>query len=550
MFKSGVLILTSPLSHLKPLIPLVIEECSAVVSETLYICLQPSSSISSQHLIQPAHATEELRDFVSGVYTNGTNVCQSLDIRVLLSHVLKDHGNFVSRPYILRKEVSVCMTDSLKLKDSWRVERPSLMRNLQASFSNISPECEFKFVGTRPESKESLVEPSESLNTYDNVVVGGTFDRLHSGHKLLLTECCLRCDKKLTIGITDGDRNKKKSLWELMQSFPVRAAAVEDFVSEVKGSIAVEPVKIFDPFGPTITDPDLDCLVVSEETRGGGQAVNDERRKLGMKEMVQVIVGLVDDSCRREGEEEKVSSSSGRRRLLGTLMSPLPNRPNLKKHPYIVAVTGGIASGKSNVCKEMEALGATVINCDLLGHKAYEPGTAAHQAIVDQFGEDILAEDGAIDRKRLGSIVFTDPQQLQRLNSIVWPAIRGLLQDRLNQGGLGSVVVLEAAVLLEAGWQDLAHEVWATFVPRGEAVERIKKRNQLSQEEAEKRIDSQMSNETRLAAANVCICPLWEYEETRAQVTKAWRLMQLRRGATHGSGTHGSGTHATPGHKL
>ena len=72
----------------------------------------------------------------------------------------------------------------------------------------------------------------------------------------------------------------EKSLWELMQAFPLRQAAVEDFVSEVKDTIRLEPVKIFDPFGPTITDPDLDCLVVSEETKGGGQAVNTERKKL------------------------------------------------------------------------------------------------------------------------------------------------------------------------------------------------------------------------------------------------------------------------------
>ena len=71
----------------------------------------------------------------------------------------------------------------------------------------------------------------------------------------------------------------EKSLWELMQTFSARKSAVEDFVGDVMPSILLDPVQIFDPFGPTISDPDLQCLVVSEETRSGGKAVNEERLK-------------------------------------------------------------------------------------------------------------------------------------------------------------------------------------------------------------------------------------------------------------------------------
>ncbi|XP_005088950.1 bifunctional coenzyme A synthase isoform X2 [Aplysia californica] len=438
MAKAGLLILTSPLSQLKSLLPRVIEEASVVVSDTLYVCLQPAvQNPTLSSFIQPVSSTQEVKQFISGLYLSGSNVCHTLDIRVLLSHLCKDPSIDIFKPYSVKKEITVWMTDSTKLKDLWQVENVAFIKALQNAFTNISFDSKFHFINVGQEAHSSSIESSELLKTFPNVVVGGTFDRLHNGHKSLLTECCMRCDNKLTVGITDGERNKKKTLWELMEPFSDRKAAMANFVSDVKPSISLEPVQIFDPFGPTITDPDFQCIVVSEETKAGGGMVNEERKKRNFKELEMVVIDLVDDACRADDEEEKVSSSSKRKRLLGTLIKPLPSRPNLSKSPYRIAVTGGIASGKSNVCSELEKLGAKVINCDLLGHKAYDEGTAAYQAIVKEFGQKVVDEDGKINRKQLGAIVFADRANLDKLNSIVWPAIRQLAEEAIAQHKAG-----------------------------------------------------------------------------------------------------------------
>ena len=110
--------------------------------------------------------------------------------------------------------------------------------------------------------------------------------------------------------------------------------------------------------------------------------------------------------------------------------------------------------------------GAYVIDADKLGHLAYAKDTECFQALVNHFGSVIVdAGTGEVDRKALGGIVFSDPNEMQNLNRIVWPAIRALLEDRIQQvrgsDDCPPVIVVEAAVMLEAGWTDLADEVWA-----------------------------------------------------------------------------------------
>ena len=205
MAKSGILILTSPLGHLKPLLPRVLEEVSAAVSDTLYVCLQPQVH---SPLLQPISSTQEVKDFISGVYLHGSSACTSLDIRVLLAHILNDPASSISN-YSLRKEISYCFTDSVNFNGIWNKDKLSFIKSLQTNFTSVDPECIMHLVNTSPD-KQIKTLPSKLLNTYKNVVVGGTFDYLHNGHKSLLTECCLRCEQKLIVGITDGERNKSK----------------------------------------------------------------------------------------------------------------------------------------------------------------------------------------------------------------------------------------------------------------------------------------------------------------------------------------------------
>jgi dephospho-CoA kinase len=174
----------------------------------------------------------------------------------------------------------------------------------------------------------------------------------------------------------------------------------------------------------------------------------------------------------------------------------------------VVGLTGGIASGKSTVARLLAERGAHVIDADLLGHRAYEPGADAFRSVVDAFGEDIVASDGTIDRGALGQKVFGKPEELDRLTGIVWPAIRAMAAQEIEavrSSDAAKVVVLEAAVLFEAGWQDLVDEVWVTAVDRATAVARAVARSGLAPEQVEARIDAQLTNDERKGQAQVVI---------------------------------------------
>ncbi len=199
-----------------------------------------------------------------------------------------------------------------------------------------------------------------------------------------------------------------------------------------------------------------------------------------------------------------------------------------------VGLTGGIASGKSTVARRLGEHGAHVIDADALGHRAYEPGAAAHQAVIDAFGPDVVAPDGTIDRGTLGQRVFGKPEELDRLTGIVWPAIRELASAEIEAvcgSGSHAVVVLEAAVLLEAGWQDLVDEVWVTVVERASAVERAVARSGLAPDQVEARIDSQLSNDERKAQAQVVIDNSGDEQALVARVDALWLELQARAGS-------------------
>jgi dephospho-CoA kinase len=197
---------------------------------------------------------------------------------------------------------------------------------------------------------------------------------------------------------------------------------------------------------------------------------------------------------------------------------------------YVIGLTGGIGSGKSTVAQMLREHGAVLLSADATGHEVYAPGRPAWQEIVDAFGRDVVAADGTIDRKRLGAIVFADPSELRRLNSITHPRMKELMRGKLEAeaaAGAG-VAVLEAALLFDAGWDDLTDEVWVTLAPPQVAARRTAERSGLSIDEALARIEAQMSNDQRVARSRVVIdtdCPL---EETRRQVAEEWRRLQER----------------------
>lgn len=197
---------------------------------------------------------------------------------------------------------------------------------------------------------------------------------------------------------------------------------------------------------------------------------------------------------------------------------------------HVIGLTGGIASGKSTVTGFFKERDIPVIDADVLGHRTYDPGTDTFAAVVRAFGDDLVAPDGSIDRRVLGGKVFGKPDELKRLTDIVWPGIRKLASEALSEfeAAGNSLVVLEAAVMFEAGWEDLVHEIWVVVVEPDLAVQRLAARNGLDETAARARIDSQLSNAERIARADVVITNNGTLEELQAGIQRAWDELQQR----------------------
>lgn len=173
----------------------------------------------------------------------------------------------------------------------------------------------------------------------------------------------------------------------------------------------------------------------------------------------------------------------------------------------VIGLTGSIGTGKSEAAQQLEALGASIISADQVGHEAYTPNTEAWEQVVAAFGDEILQEDKEIDRRKLGAIVFSAPSQLEKLNQIMHPRMARMVSEKieiLRSQGV-DVVVVEAALLFEAGWDTLVEEVWVTDSSEEVVIERLKKRNGLSEEEARKRISSQMGRNERIEKSDFVI---------------------------------------------
>ncbi len=174
----------------------------------------------------------------------------------------------------------------------------------------------------------------------------------------------------------------------------------------------------------------------------------------------------------------------------------------------VVGLIGGIGSGKSEASSILESLGAAVIDADKVGHAVYEPGTEGFQGVVDAFGRDVVGADGAIDRRKLGARVFSEAGQLERLNAIVHPLIRSEIERRIaieREQGRADLVVVEAAILLEAGWRALVDEVWVVSSAPETGRERLATSRGLTAEEVDARVAKQMPDAERRAAADAVI---------------------------------------------
>ena len=190
--------------------------------------------------------------------------------------------------------------------------------------------------------------------------------------------------------------------------------------------------------------------------------------------------------------------------------------------PYFIGLTGNIATGKSTVLAYLADKGAHIADADKLAHKAIAPDGPAYEKVIAAFGDEILAEDGAIDRNKLGDIVFVNPEALQQLEAIVHPATFELLRWDIIQSG-ADVVVVEAIKLLESGRMlTLCDTVWVIASSPEVQLQRLVETRGMGEAEARQRIDMQTPQADKVANAETVIVNDGTLDELHAQLDAAW----------------------------
>lgn len=190
-----------------------------------------------------------------------------------------------------------------------------------------------------------------------------------------------------------------------------------------------------------------------------------------------------------------------------------------------IGLTGGIASGKSTVSRLLVERGALLVDADRIAREIVLPGSPALDQIADRFGADMLLPDGSLDRKRLGNVVFSDAAERKALEEITHPAIRQEMMTqmrRLEEEHPQSLVVVDVPLLYESGLTDRFEEIVVVYVPQAIQLERLMRRDGLTEAEASERLLSQWDIELKRERADYVIDNSKGIEETRQQVEQFW----------------------------
>ena len=195
----------------------------------------------------------------------------------------------------------------------------------------------------------------------------------------------------------------------------------------------------------------------------------------------------------------------------------------------IIGLTGGIACGKSTVAAMLAELGAFVVDADRIAREVVMPGEPALAEVAAVFGQAVIRDDGSLDRKKLGEIVFADPEKRKRLEAILHPAIRERMWTtirRVKAHEPGRIVVADIPLLYETGQEHLYDGIIVVYVPRELQIERLLRRNpELSEAQARERIQAQMDIERKKELADWVIDNSGDPEATRRQVEALWRRL-------------------------
>ncbi|MGW6240141.1 dephospho-CoA kinase [Streptomyces sp. NPDC055094] len=196
-----------------------------------------------------------------------------------------------------------------------------------------------------------------------------------------------------------------------------------------------------------------------------------------------------------------------------------------------LGLTGGIGSGKSEVSRLLTSYGAVLIDSDRIAREVVEPGTPGLAAVVAEFGPGVLTPDGALDRPKLGGIVFGDPDRLRALNAIVHPLVRARSAKLETAAGPDSIVVHDVPLLVENGMEALYDLVVVVDASPETQLDRLVRLRGMAESEARKRMEAQAGRERRRAAADVVIDNDGPLEELEPQVRRVWQTLEDRAAA-------------------
>lgn len=206
-----------------------------------------------------------------------------------------------------------------------------------------------------------------------------------------------------------------------------------------------------------------------------------------------------------------------------------------------VGLTGGIGSGKSEVSARLDERGALVIDADKIAREVVEPGTPGLAAVVAEFGADVLLPSGALDREKVGKIVFSDPERLAALNAIVHPLVGARMQELMDAAPAGAVVVYDVPLLAENGLASMYDEVVVVDAPEETQLDRLTSRRGMTEEDARARMAAQASRADRRAVATRVIDNSGTLDDLKTQVDALWETL-ARRAASQNTGARETGS--------
>ncbi|VDO10556.1 unnamed protein product [Rodentolepis nana] len=478
----------------------ILTHASSLISSELYLAIRPFKSED--------HSNGSLKQFISLVYSYASSACPNLDI-------------YISLPPFIHKVCGYDVIITVKINDNPE-ELVTKVKHLDGTFDPRTMLSDYV----------QVFEQSK-ISTFKSVCLGGTFDILHNGHRLLLTLAAMLAESRLLVGVTDSRLLKGKILAPLIQTPENRAACVKNFLEKIGFDInRLEIFFLTDPFGPPAYQPDFNCIIASEETVPGCEKINQIRSDKGFSplhiEKVDFVgSGGMETLLPKDYTDSKISSSSLRMNLLGRcLLRECVEERQPKGGNWIIGLTGCIASGKSSILKLLQDCSddrIRVIDVDHLLELFCNQNQGSCENLKTYFGMEIV--------KRLDASFDMSAYEKTVIISKIQSEIDQVLSETRSKQ---PVIFLEGSLLFTTGLNCLCDEIWTVYISRSVALSRITKllETELVKEIGELSSDLKVdwwapcqrdSGRVPIGQSSVVFCTLWDEEFTRKQTERAWK---------------------------